>query len=98
MTDYISALASEICAAVPAEARPAVEDDSPLYRIYAVLALAKGVETTSEDVHNAWVAWMGERDPEHEALRRFDELDASDKAQDEPFVRAIHAVARRSAT
>src|ERR1700752_4307838 len=45
-----------------------------LFRLYAVLALAKGEAVQASDVHNAWVAWMQEREPDHEALKPFEEL------------------------
>jgi hypothetical protein len=57
--------------------------------MYAVLGLAKGRRTTAEDVHNAWVAWMVEMDPEHPALRPFSELSHEDRKQDAPFLDAI---------
>jgi hypothetical protein len=31
-----------------------------LYRLYAVLCLAKGETVTAEDVHNAWSVWAAE--------------------------------------
>lgn len=92
VSDYISELAARIGSHVPARLCPDEPHRDRLFRIYAVLALAKGVDTTSEDVHNAWVAWMAEHDPEHEALRPFSELAVADRAQDDPFVEAIHAV------
>lgn len=64
-----------------------------LFRLYAVLALAKGEAVQASDVHNAWVAWMQEREPDHEALRPFEELDQETQEADSPFVRAIRAVA-----
>jgi hypothetical protein len=66
-----------------------------LFRLYAVLLLAKGVAVTREDVHNAWVAWMASQDADHEALVPFSELNAETQAEDSPFVTAIRGVARR---
>jgi hypothetical protein len=66
-------------------------DTAPLFRIYAVLALAKGEQVTAEDVHNAWVAWMTDADPAHRSLERFGELPLDVRRQDEPFVQAIRA-------
>jgi hypothetical protein len=65
-----------------------------LFRLYAVLALAKGEATTGRDVHDAWAAWMQERDPGHDALRPFDDLDPATQAADEPFAAAIRSAAR----
>ena len=54
---YLEQLAAEIRQAVPEQAMP--QDDAiDLFAIYAVLLLAKGEAVRSEDVHNAWVAWM----------------------------------------
>ncbi len=65
------------------------------YRSYAVLALAKGTAVDASDVHNAWAAWMSERDPGHRAIKKFDELDDETKEADEPFVDAIRAAVGR---
>ena len=69
-----------------------------LFRLYALLALAKGQALTARDVHNAWAVWMQESDPSHHSIRPFDELDAETQAADEPFVEAIKVVARRAST
>ena len=43
-----------------------------LFRLYGLLALAKGIDTTAEDVHNAWVVWMVQRGgQDHQSLRPF---------------------------
>jgi hypothetical protein len=57
--------------------------------MYAVLALAKGANTTAEDVHNAWCAWMADREPSHESLVPFAQLSTEHQQQDLPFVQAI---------
>jgi len=89
---YLDDLASEIERLVPRELIPE-EDTSALFRLYALLALVKGSAVDAGDVHNAWAAWMQERSPDHRSIKPFDELDAETKASDEPFVRAIRAVA-----
>jgi hypothetical protein len=79
---------------IPQDALP----DGPveeLLRSYAVLALALGTTITAEDVHDAWVAWMLARDPDHPSLVPFAELDAETAKQDRPFVSAIRSVAER---
>jgi hypothetical protein len=91
---YLDELAAEIERLVPRELIPQ-EDTGALFRLYAVLALAKGPAIDASDVHDAWAAWMQERDPGHRSLKPFDELDPETKASDEPFVRAIRAVAER---
>jgi hypothetical protein len=92
---YLDDLAAEIERLVPRELIPE-EDTGALFRLYALLALAKGPAVDASDVHNAWATWMQERNPGHRSIRPFDELDADTKASDEPFVRAIRAVADRT--
>lgn len=69
-------------------------EDLLLYRIYALLCLAKGTRTTSEDVHDAWAVWCAEEDPEHHSLVPFDELRFETQLLDDPYRDAIRAVAR----
>lgn len=91
---YLDELAADIEREVPAEILPA-QDTRLLFRLYALLLLAKGVAVTAPDVHNAWAVWMQETDPGHRAIRPFDELAPSAQASDEPFVAAIRSVAGR---
>lgn len=91
MSDYISELASKIRAHVPANRCPDEPHRDRLFRLYAVLAMGKGIDTTAEDVHNAWVAWMVEIDAEHPSLRPFSQLGDEDQEQDAPFLEAIRA-------
>jgi hypothetical protein len=69
------------------------DDDMTLYRIYAVLACAKGTQTTAADVHVAWSAWMAGKSPEHWYLVPFDELEERVQRYDDAYVEAIHKVA-----
>jgi hypothetical protein len=91
---YLDELAAEIEHEIPAELLPA-GDTGLLFRIYAVLLLAKGGEVTARDVHNAWAAWMQERSPHHRSVKPFSELDAGTQESDEPFAQAIRSVAGR---
>lgn len=91
--DYIGEIANRIRAATPSSALPN-ESSIPLFRIYAVLLLAKGDRVTEKDVHNAWVAWKGTADPGHESAIPFSELSDDVARQDEPYVKAICEVAR----
>jgi len=84
----------EIACQIMREAGHADLDWLDLFRIYAVLALAKGEATTAEDVHDAWSAFMMPRAPSHVSLVPFDQLRPETQALDEPYVQAIHAVAR----
>jgi hypothetical protein len=90
---YIDVVAREIRSAVRQDAVPA-EDTADLFRLYAVLLLAKGDAVTREDVHNAWVAWMLARNERHESLVPFSDLDPQTQVEDAPFVDAIREVAR----
>jgi len=89
---YITELAEAIRVELPAKLVPS-DDDELLFLLYAVLLLSKGTAVTREDVHHAWSAWMTYRREAHESLVPFDQLAASTKAEDEPFVRAIRHVA-----
>jgi hypothetical protein len=90
--NYLDELGMRIRGFVPKSDLPE-EETSDLFRLYAVLLLAKGQDITSEDVHNAWVAWMTTRDPNHESLRPFEELSEDVAADDEPYLNAIQLVA-----
>ncbi len=68
-------------------------EDRYLYRLYAVLALAKGAAVTNEDVHNAWSAWACEDNDTHRSLIPFYELEPRVQQLDEPYTKAIHRVA-----
>jgi hypothetical protein len=91
---YLDELAAEIKRQVPADVLPG-DNTGTLFLIYALLALAKGTAVTAEDVHNAWAVWMHELDPGHRSIKPFKELDENTQASDEPFVKAIRAVAGR---
>jgi hypothetical protein len=91
---YLDELAGEIEQEVPPELLPD-GDTRTLFPLYALLALVKGTGVTAADVHNAWVVWMEQQDPDHRSIRPFEELDAETQASDEPFAKAIIAVAER---
>lgn len=78
----------------------AVGDDGvPLnagpYFFYAVLAFSKGQKATAEDVHDAWSAWKDHIGEAHPSLLPFNELSREVQQLDEPFMKAIHIVARK---
>lgn len=93
MSDHITLIAQAICDRVSNDRTPGTGEDLQLFRMYAVLARAKGTAVTAEDIHDAWCAWMSARNPEHAALVPFTELDRERQSQDEPFVQAVRAVA-----
>ncbi|GAA1891093.1 hypothetical protein GCM10009837_11560 [Streptomyces durmitorensis] len=90
---YLDPLANLIRSCLPPDAEPPA-DSGDLFRIYAVLLLAKGEQVTDEDVHNAWSAWMQSVDSTHEALLPFHDLTAETRAFDAPYAEAIRAAAR----
>ena len=90
---YLDRIGEAIRRHIPDDLLPDGDTDQ-LFRLYAVLTLAKGTDVTAADVHNAWSAWMQTRNPEHESLRPFEELDWQRKVADEPYVEAIRAVSR----
>ncbi len=64
-----------------------------LLRMYALLALVKGVEVTNKDVHDAWSAWTAIGRPDHRSLVPFDELTPDVQELDTKYRAAIRAVA-----
>jgi hypothetical protein len=90
--NYLDELGERIRARVPRSELPE-EDTRTLFRIYAVLLLAKGTEVTAADVHNAWAAWMLQINPSHDAIVPYMELEGDLAAGDLPYVEAIRAVA-----
>ncbi len=92
--NYLDKIAAEIQRTADPDALPP-DEDLPLYRLYAVLLLAKGQDVTLEDVHNAWAAWATEHQPESWSLKPFKELSLSVQRKDQKFVDAIHQVAER---
>ncbi len=94
--NYIDRVAMEIHLA----AEPGVDAwlDLELYRIYAVLALAKGEGVTDKDVHDAWAAWASAHTPFHKSLIPFDQLSEHVQSLDAPYTAAIRTVAQRLMT
>jgi hypothetical protein len=90
---YLDELAATIREYAPAGVTPTRGLDS-LFRMYAVLALAKGEKVTPEDVHNAWAAWTQESGEHHREVRPFSELDDATQAEDSPYAEAIHLAVR----
>lgn len=92
MVNYLELDAKMIRENLPSEIS-VPEGSGHLFLLYAVLMRAKGAETTASDVHDAWSAWMMAKDPEHESILPFDELDAETRCEDSPFLRAIKRAA-----
>lgn len=92
--NYLDKIAAEIQRTADPESSPP-DEDLPLYRLYAILLLAKGKQVTLEDVHNAWAAWASDHEPDSRHLIPFKELSLSIQRKDQNYVDAIHAVADR---
>jgi hypothetical protein len=90
---YLDDLAATIRGYAPSNGLPIPELDS-LFRLYAVLALAKGEAVTAEDVHNAWAAWTQDGEADHSEVRPFSELDHATQAEDSPYAEAIRLAVR----
>ena len=70
-------------------------DDCPpeLLRLYALLVLVRGQDTSRKDVHDAWSAWRDATRPDHPSLVPFSELSPEVQELDDPYVTAIRIVA-----
>ena len=91
---YLDDIAQQVREKIDPDLLPEEPGVAQLLRSYAVLVRAKGTAATAEDIHDAWAAWMAERDPDHESLIPFDQLDPSTRREDHPFLRAVRAVAQ----
>jgi hypothetical protein len=60
-----------------------------LLRMYSLLALTKGLDTTLEDVHDAWSLWQEQSAPQHRSLIPFGQLSAQVQELDRPYRDAI---------
>lgn len=92
MTSYLDRDADLIRKCLPMGVS-APQGSDELFLLYAVLLRAKGVDTQASDVHDAWSVWMSAREPGHESIRPFAELDAETKGEDQPFLAAIRDAA-----
>jgi hypothetical protein len=91
---YLDEIASAVRGAVPACVE--VPDDTcELFVLYAVLVRTCGERTTARDVHDAWSAWMGAKDPSHPSLVPFEDLPPEVQSEDTPYVQAVRTVASR---
>lgn len=64
-----------------------------LLRLYALLALVRGEETSLEDVHDAWSTWRAGTRPDHPSLVPFGDLAAEVQELDRKYADAIRQVA-----
>lgn len=85
--NYAHSVVARLDAALPGE-------DPALLRLYALLVLTRGVDTTLADVHDAWALWRMDTRPDHPDLVRFDLLSPEVQEYDRPYRDAIVRVAR----
>ena len=90
---YLDADADLIRSCLPEET-DVPEDSHSLFVLYAVLMRAKGPDTQAADVHDAWSAWMSRIDPTHDSIRPYEDLPASVREEDAPFLTAIRQAAQ----
>lgn len=82
MTNYAQQAIDRLNAEAPGE-------DPDLIRLYALLVLVKGEDTTLQDVHDAWSLWRNETVPSHPSIVPFDELPEDIQEWDRPYRDAI---------
>jgi hypothetical protein len=68
--------------------------DADLAQLYALLTLTKGVDTSLEDVHDAWAIYRNVTKPDHKSLIPFDELTVDVQELDRKYQEAIHRAAK----
>lgn len=66
-----------------------------LAQLYALLVLVQGVNTTLQNVHDAWSAWAINRRPDHKSLVPFKELSPEVQELDRKYRDAIVRVSER---
>lgn len=64
-----------------------------LLDLYVNLVLSTGVETSLENVHDAWSIWKNRIDPTHKSLIPFNELSFEVQELDRKYADAIRSVA-----
>ena len=72
---------------------PADGSDDALLRLYALLVHSCGVDTTLEDVHDAWALWRSQTKPDHADLVPFEQLSDEVVEYDRPYMALIRHVA-----
>ena len=83
--NYIDAIVARLDEKIPG-------NDPALLRLYALLALTQGVNTTLENVHDAWAAWRTATNRAHKSLVPFGELSVEVQEYDRKYMDAIHEV------
>lgn len=66
-----------------------------LVDLYAAIVLAKGLDLTNEDVHDAWAIWKNRTFPEHRSIIEYDKLTPEVQDLDTKYTRGlVHAALR----
>jgi hypothetical protein len=66
-----------------------------LRQLYLLLLLTVGVDTTLEQVHDAWAIWCADWDRQHPSIVPFDQLAPGVRELDRPYAEGIQRAARR---
>ena len=83
--NYIDEIASGLGARFPGK-------PMDLLRLYALLVLTTGEDTTLENVHDAWAAWRAPTHPDNPSLVPFADLTPEVRERDRKYVDAIREV------
>ena len=86
--NYLSVITGRLAAKLPG-------CPTDLLRMYALLVLTTGTETTLENVHDAWSTWRDATRPDHPSLVPFAELAPDVQELDRKYADAIREVAER---
>ncbi|WP_278592621.1 RipA family octameric membrane protein [Marinobacter salarius] len=89
---YLADIAATIRSHIP-EGRMPGEDSEGLLLLYATLLRVKGTSITNSDIHDAWAAWMAERDVTHISLIPYNELSEEVQEEDRVFATAVRKAA-----
>lgn len=92
--NYVDRIAAEIEHQLAPADRPS-HRAGDLYRLYALLVLTTGKQTSLENVHDAWSTWMADQDPRHQSLIPFCDLRPEQQEQDRPYLEAVLCVAEQ---
>lgn len=83
--NYIDEKVKDLAAIIPG-------NDNELLRMYVLLSLVKGKQTTLQDVHDAWSAWKTATNPDHKSLIPFVYLSSEVQELDRNYMEAIHNI------
>lgn len=66
--------------------------DPVLLSLYTLLVFTKGVNTSLENVHDAWACWRNLSNPHHKSLILFDDLTEDVQELDRKYALVIRKV------